>query len=270
MIDCPKCDARAEADLRADADYQFERAEYEKRRREEVERALDAAQAEAARLRGALNAARGPLQEVGVEVVREGYFERSSYVHELFKEAYRTIDAALSSPAPPAIEAIGAIEQAAPELRTDCVERNPPAQSHTCGAQCVGTMCDRTYGAPDPMRLAALAFDAGVAALEGGGMSVHEWKAHRIDGWSVCQHCGIVRNHDRDPTPCRGALPEIRLRAETVTLPREVAERAARTLLASARWWQEQGGLLDSVYVLRRGECELAYAALEPYTKGGE
>jgi hypothetical protein len=124
---------------------------------------LAAAQAEAARLRGALEkacsrvvahhdmgshsrgcvaAAPGVCRICAKCAQEDGDADAAT----LFYEA-----AALSSPAPvaPAIEAKGAIAcnhahemrkpcpVCAPELRADCVERNPPAQS-----------------APDPMRLA--------------------------------------------------------------------------------------------------------------------
>ena len=42
----------------------------------------------------------------------------------------------------------------------------------------------------------------------------HEWTKHEREGWSVCSHCGMVRNYDRETTTCSGALPKIRQRSE--------------------------------------------------------
>ena len=44
----------------------------------------------------------------------------------------------------------------------------------------------------------------------------HEWAPHEREGWSVCSRCGMVRNYDREPTTCRGALPKIRQRSEII------------------------------------------------------
>lgn len=42
----------------------------------------------------------------------------------------------------------------------------------------------------------------------------HEWTKHEREGWSVCRHCGMVRNYDRETTTCSGALPKVRQRSE--------------------------------------------------------
>ena len=42
----------------------------------------------------------------------------------------------------------------------------------------------------------------------------HEWTKHEREGWSVCSHCGMVRNYDRETRTCSGALPKIRQRSE--------------------------------------------------------
>jgi hypothetical protein len=44
--------------------------------------------------------------------------------------------------------------------------------------------------------------------------SGHEWAPHEREGWSVCSRCGMVRNYNREPTTCSGALPKIRQRSE--------------------------------------------------------
>jgi hypothetical protein len=124
-----------------------------------------AAQAEAARLRGALEMAlewaRCDLHMHGPGPQGGGQFR----VDRLY--------AALSSPAPVA---------RAPELRTDCVERNPPAPDDEPEHQCGGPKeaccepgcreCGTPKAAPDPVRLAETVLDAATDAFLHDGPAV--------------------------------------------------------------------------------------------------
>ena len=47
--------------------------------------------------------------------------------------------------------------------------------------------------------------------LDGGARALD---ASEREGWSVCSHCGMVRNYDRETRTCSGALPKIRQRSE--------------------------------------------------------